>query len=120
MGSYTPHHAISTIRYLKDLELYKHEKPFQILTDIPESARDQRFTNLEYEEVEETFSDIRGNEDTFTLNDHGFTYRHHNFNFDQYENREAVEADYLPKIEELIKEQVEDVDKIFIFDWRVC
>ncbi|MCJ1434733.1 hypothetical protein MMC27_004103 [Xylographa pallens] len=114
-----PEDAVSTIKYIKELELYEREKPFQILIDIPKSAPDQRYTNLVYEDREETFHDVRGKETTFTLNDHGFTYRRHNFEFDDYEDREAVEANYLPKVEEFIKAEVEDVDKVFFFDWRL-
>ena len=63
---------------------------------------------------------MRGMEQTYTLNDHAFTYRHHNFEFDDYEDRKAVEAHYLPKVEKFIRSEVEDVDKVFFFDWRVC
>jgi len=114
-----PHNSIGTIRYLKNLELYKREKPFQILIDIPEDAPDQRSTNLEYEDKEVEFQDVRGKEQAYTLNDHGFTYRHYDFGFDEYEDREAVEKRYLPKVEDFIRKEVDEVDKIFIFDWRL-
>lgn len=64
--------AVGTFKYIKWLDLYKKEKPFQIFIDIPKTAPDQRFTNLSYEEREETFRDVRGQEESFTLNDHGF------------------------------------------------
>lgn len=118
-GSYAPQNTVSNIKYIKWLELYKREKPFQILIDIPKSAPDQRYTNLVYEEKEETFYDVRGKETTYSLNDHGFTYRHHDFKFANYEDRKAVEANYLPKIEQFIRTEVDDVDKVFFFDWRV-
>ena len=118
-GSNVPQDAVSNIKYIKFLELYKREKPFSILIDIPKNAPDQRYTNVVYEDREETFHDVRGKEQTFSLNDHGFTYRHHNFEFDDYEDREAVEAGYLPKVEQFIRAEVEDVDKVFFFDWRV-
>ena len=116
---YVPQDTLSTIKYIKMLELYKVEKPFQILIDIPKSAPDQRYTNLIYEDKEETFYDVRGEEQMYSLNDHGFTYRHHDFGFKDYEDREAVEASYLPKVEHFIRVEVEDVDKVFFFDWRV-
>lgn len=118
-GTYVPKDALSNIKYIKDLDLYRKEKPFQILIDIPKDAPDQRFTNLVYEDKEELFRDVRGKEDTYSLDDHGFTYRHRNFGFDKYEDRSAVEAYYLPKIEQFIEDEVEDVDKVFFFDWRV-
>lgn len=114
-----PQDAVGTIKYIKRLDLYKKEKPFQIFIDIPKTAPDQRFTNLLYEEREETFRDVRGKEENFTLNDHGFAYYHHDFGFDDYENREAVEANYLPKLEDFLRAKVEDVGKVLFFDWRV-
>lgn len=117
--SYLPQDAVSKIKYIKDLELYKREKPFQILIDIPKDAPDQRYTNLDYEDREEKFHDVRGKEQMYSLDDHGFAYRHHDFAFDEYENRAAVEANYLPKIEHFIKKEIQDVDKVFFFDWRV-
>ena len=116
---YVPQEAVSNIKYIKQLELYEREKPFQILIDIPKTAPDQRYTNLVYEDKEETFYDVRGKEQRFSLDDHGFTYRHHDFEFDEYEDRDSVEANYLPKIEQFIRAEVEDVDKVFFFDWRV-
>ena len=118
--SYLPQDTVSSIKYIKDIELYKKEKPFQILIDIPKHAPDQRHTNVVYEEREEIFNDVRGKEQEYSLDDHGFTYRHYDFAFDEYQDRAAVEAKYLPKLEEFIKREVQDVDKVFFFDWRVC
>ncbi|KAL9103694.1 MAG: hypothetical protein Q9163_001288 [Psora crenata] len=121
--SYLPQDAVSRIKYIKDLELYKREKPFQILIDIPKDAPDQRFTNLDYEDREETFHDVRGKEQMYSLDNHGFTYRHHDFAFDEYENRAAVEANYLPKIEHFIRKEVQDVDKPLrnpVEDWPLA
>lgn len=116
---YIPRDTTSSIKYIKDLELYEREKPFHILINIPPDAPDQRHTNLEYEDREEVFHDVRGKEQDFNLDDHGFTYRHHDFCFEEYENRAAVEANYLPKIEQFLRAEVQDVDKVFFFDWRV-
>ncbi|KAL8897523.1 MAG: hypothetical protein Q9207_007175 [Kuettlingeria erythrocarpa] len=118
-GTYLPRDVRSAIKYIKNSDLYRREKPFQILIDIPEDVPDQRFTNLVYDAKEEIFHDVRGKEQEYSLNDNGFMYRQHNFGFDDYEDRSAVEAHYLPKIDQLIRAEVEDVDKVFLFDWRV-
>ena len=115
----SPNACSSSIKFLKWQTLYEKERPFQIFTDIPEAAADQRLTNLVYEDIKQTFHNIRGRETCFHLDDHGFTYRRHQIDFEDFESRKAVEAEYLPQIEKLFKKCVDEVDKVFIFDWRV-
>ena len=114
-----PNACSSSIKFLKWQTLYEQERPFQIFTDIPEAAADQRLTNLVYEDINQTFHNIRGRETCFHLDDHGFTYRRHQIDFEDFENRKAVEAEYLPQIEKLFRKCVDEVDKVFVFDWRV-
>ena len=109
----------SSIKYIQWQRLYDNEKPFQIFIDIPKDTPDQRYTNLVFEDKETKFVNIRGRQQDFSLNDHGFAYRHHQFEFDDFEDRVKVEEFYLPQVEDFIKKEVEDVDKVFFFDWRV-
>lgn len=114
-----PQQIDATIKYMQYLELYEKEKPYQILIDIPEDAGDRRYNNIKFEQKEQTFRNVRGHERSFDLDDHGFTYRSHDFNFDNYEHRQSVERVYLPKVERFLKAEVEGIDKVFFFDWRV-
>lgn len=109
----------ASIKYIKWQDLYEREKPFQIFIDIPKDAVDQRYNNLEFENKEEIFFDVRGREQEFGLDDHGFTYRHHHFEFDDFEDRTSVESRYLPMVEQFLRNELEDVGKVFFFDWRV-
>lgn len=121
MGASAPlwNDAEGKISFIKWQELYEHEKPFQIFLDPPKDAEDQRTTNLVFEEKRILFHDVRGKEDTFNLDDHAFAFRKHNLTFDDFENIEAVEKEYLPEVEAIIRAEVGKADKIFIFDWRV-
>ena len=114
-----PDSVKASIKYIRWQQLYEREKPFQIFVDIPPDAADQRYNNLVFENKEETFHNIRGQERKFSLNGHGFTFRHYDFDFDDFEDRASVESIYLPKVEKFIKAEIEDVDKVFFFDWRV-
>jgi len=122
MGASAPlkNDAEGNISFIKWQELYEHEKPFQTFLDPPRNAKDQRTTNLVFEEKKILFHDVRGEEDTFSLDDHAFAFRNHDLRFEDFENLEAVEQEYLPEVEAIIKAEVEGSDKVFIFDWRVA
>lgn len=130
----------ATLRYLQWQELYETEKPFQIFLNIPPDAKDQRESNLVFEDVQQEVRNIRNDKHTFLLDKNGFQFEEFDVGPKEIDikNREAVEAKYLPKVEKLIKEKVKDVDQVcvpvyncvaipvtdskiqvFIFDWRV-
>jgi hypothetical protein len=67
--------------------------------------------------------DVRGlKEPIKTIDEKGFVYRKHKTKVpvEGFLSRETVEKDYLPEVEELIKGELEGVDRLFFFDWRVC
>lgn len=103
--------------YAKDLPIFKHEKPYSILTSF--EGCDET-TNMQFgPEQAETITSIRGVEDQFTLDKHGFKYTSSPTAFSDWGNRQAVEENYLPEVEALLHKSVEEVDEILIFDWRV-
>ena len=123
------------LKFLAWQDLYNHEKPFQIFIDIPPSAPDQRSSNLVFETVHVPLQDVRnlpdgGGGDTgkfFSLDGNGFVYRKHEMTgmlrdvgaFFAEADRETVERAYLPEVEKLLRGQIEGVDEVFFFDWRV-
>ena len=119
MCSPSPAVTTGTVRYLKWLDLYNKERPFQVFIEIPKDASDQRTTNLEWEQRLEKFHDVRGREDSFTLDGNGFMYLHAPTEFHDFGSPEAVEAQYLPEIDDLLRSTVDGIDRIFFFDWRV-
>jgi len=112
---------LASFDFVKRLELYETEKPFQVIADLPHSAHDKRSDNLEFEPKQHTVYDMRESSNEFTLDEHGFTYFTHQPKWmpTSFSSREDIEAKYLPGVESLIKMHVEDVDEVFFFDWRL-
>ncbi|KAI9795222.1 MAG: hypothetical protein M1833_007304 [Piccolia ochrophora] len=64
------------LNFLQWQDIYNTEKPFELMTDIPADAPDQRRTNLVFHSVgEQKIRDVRGVEDRYSLDAHGFAYR---------------------------------------------
>jgi hypothetical protein len=108
-----------TLKFLQWQPLYVHEKPFQIFINIPPSALDQRTTNLVFENITLPVHDIRFRPSPPTLDSHGFTYIKQETSVKDFSSRESVDKYYLPEIEALLRMEVEGVDQVFFFDWRV-
>jgi hypothetical protein len=107
------------VHFIKWLPLYEREKPFNIFINLPEDAKDTRTNNLEFDIKDTTFHDVRGEESDFTLDDHGFAFLKYQHDFKNFDNREAVESEYLPQIEKMVKEKIPGADRVALFDWRV-
>lgn len=118
-----PGDETTAFHFLKWQELYETEKPFQIYIDIPKDAPDQRSDNLVFEQGQETVvRNVRGNENAFGLDSHGFMYVKSDSKLPstQFYDRRSIEETYLPECEALIMKHVPNVDRLCIFDWRVC
>lgn len=114
------HDEVITFQYIVWQDLYLKEKPFQLFLDIPSDAPDQRKTNIEFEHKEVVVQDIRANEETFSLDSHGFMVRRSGTLSSLVDmTTTSVESIYLPAVEEFLRAEVEGVDRVFFFDWRV-
>ncbi|CAG8069228.1 unnamed protein product [Penicillium salamii] len=105
------------LRYLKWDERYKREKPYQINSHIPGLSEHEK-SNLSFESVAQSIADIRGQEDEFTLDTNGFQVladRSPPWDFTQGLTIKA----YYDEIETILKGNIEGVDKVFCFDYRV-
>ncbi|KAK0116361.1 hypothetical protein ONS95_013381 [Cadophora gregata] len=104
--------------YLQWQELYKHEKPFQIFSQIPPDFPNRRPTNLVFWNApEEAVKDLRGIEGQFTLDQNGFMVRRQDMPETDLQTEDAVRNEYVPHIEKLLKKEVDGVDFIYCFDW---
>ena len=108
-----------TLRFLKWQKLYEVEKPFQIFINIPEDAEDRRDTNLMFESISLKIHDVREQSRDFSLDDNGFMYRQHTTEVNNFTDRKTVDENYLPEMEGLLRKEVDGVDRVFFFDWRV-
>lgn len=107
-----------SIKFLKWSTLYEHERPFQIFTELRADSEDQRHTNLSWEEKTVIIEDFRGQAQEFQLDSHGFSSCHIP-GFMELTDKNIIEQQYLPAVENLLRAHLEDVGTVFIFDWRV-
>ena len=107
----------ASIKFLEWLPLYNSEKPFQIFMDISGDVKDQRKTNLVWDERAVTVTDFRNNNE-FELDTHGFTVRELP-GFSELDDAEIIRKEFLPAVERMLKTELDDVGTVFIFDWRV-
>ncbi|KAI0892893.1 hypothetical protein F4806DRAFT_505357 [Annulohypoxylon nitens] len=109
----------ANLAFLQWNDLYDVEKPFQIFINIPGYAEDKRSTNLSWEVKSKVIRDIRGLEVPPTLNDYGFKFLHRPSRLSDFSSKEKIASVYLPEVEEIIKAELRDVEKVCIFDWRM-
>jgi hypothetical protein len=109
----------TTIQYLEWQDIYEREKPFLLLFDLPDNAKDRRTSNLVFKAKTLTLHDIRASETPLTLDENGFMVKQSTTQVTDFANRKYVDENYLPEAEKLLREQVEGVDRVYFFDWRV-
>ena len=108
--------------YLEWDNLFHKEKPFEILIDIPPEASDQRKTNLTFQHAsKELVRDARPNLADLKLDIHGFEclLHHSQLKAHEFRDRKKVEQVYLPECETLLKDHVQSVDDVYIYNWRL-
>jgi hypothetical protein len=113
--------VVANLQYAKRLKLYEVEKPFQSFIEIPEDVPDKRPTNLEFENKEETITNMRDMKAWFTIDCHGFAIKDDPVDYDpnMFSEKEEVEKLYFPRLEGIIAEMIGPVDRVLFFDWRV-
>jgi hypothetical protein len=111
---------VTRLQYVKDLHIFKAEKPFVILSNLKAKNSDHRKTNLEFEYGElQTITDLRGRKELFSLDSHGFHVCSHDWDMDNWYSKRAVEGEYFREIEDLLKTEIPGITKVKIFDWRM-
>ena len=113
-------HERKKLMYLQWEDKFNSEKPYQIVSEnIPELDGLARSNITMIEGPEEMIEDIRGRETTFDLDQNGFKVLKCAFPAIDYQRNEDVEEIYKPEVEKLLRENVEGVDKVVFFNWRV-
>lgn len=106
--------------YLLWDDKFKREKPYQIVSEnIPELDHLARSNIQMVEGPEELIEDIRGREESFTLDNHGFQILKNRFSTIDYQISEEVETIYQHEVESLLKDSIAGSNKIVFFNWRV-
>ncbi|KAL9026671.1 MAG: hypothetical protein Q9196_004694 [Gyalolechia fulgens] len=110
----------TTFQYLAWQKLYETEKPFKLFVDLPAHVSDQRRTNLEFRSKDaEDIIDVRGYEASFSLDIHGFQFIKHTTSVEDFHDLTEVQEKYFKEVAEIIRDNVEDVERVVIFDWRL-
>ncbi|KAH9822906.1 hypothetical protein Tdes44962_MAKER00734 [Teratosphaeria destructans] len=105
------------LQYLKDDPIYRSVKPVQI---TPNFADKEKRTNVKLESGElETIVDVRGLDESFTLDQNGFRYVKAPTRFEQWSSQPRIAEEYLPELESLLKREVDGCDEIYFYDARI-
>ncbi|KAJ5565073.1 hypothetical protein N7513_001315 [Penicillium frequentans] len=115
------------LTYLHWQNSYTHTRPYRIAQFGRNKKNDERTHNLVFHkgDAAETIRDIRGVNDftKFTLETNGFVYaKHPPPLFTQpkdFLDPEQVRNLFLPECEAILRKEIEGVDRIFIFDWKI-
>jgi len=106
--------------YVEWQDLYKDEKPFQILIDLPGEATNKRTTNLVFSKgIEENIQDVREQLSKFDLDIHGFVHRNHptRLKMEDFADKAKVENIFLPECEAILKDVMDGVDQVYFYNW---
>lgn len=117
-----PVHEKGTFQYLEWKDLFYHEKPFQIIIDLPQDALASRKSNLTFHQGgEELIEDVRDRLDEFDINKHGFFYvtSSSQLSGSDFEDKKKIEEIYLPECEQLVRNAIEGVDRVYCYNWLV-
>ncbi|KAI8960372.1 hypothetical protein F5Y11DRAFT_349625 [Daldinia sp. FL1419] len=108
------------LRFIKPLSKYKTEKPYWLFVGRPSEFSEIDLTNVELETVPGIpLHDIRNDGESYTLDDHGFQFVKHDQTFVEFDDEKLIESEYLPQVEKVIRDNVPDAQKVFVFDWRI-
>ncbi|KAL7955402.1 hypothetical protein V8C34DRAFT_316484 [Trichoderma compactum] len=106
--------------YATWLDLYEHEKPFKLFVDLPSHVSDQRRTNLIFQPKDtRDVVDVRGDESSFSLDVQGFSFVTHVTSVVDFHDAVQVKEKYFQEVEGILKNNLQDVKRVEIFDWRL-
>jgi hypothetical protein len=69
--------------------------------------------------VAETIHDIRGREADFKADTHGFQVCRQETVVQDWTDQDSIETQYFSEMEQLLKKELQDVDEVCFYDWRV-
>lgn len=110
----------SRLYYMQWHQGLEHEKPYQLVSeDLPELYGIPR-QNFEIKlGPPQAIVDVRGRENDFDLESHGFAYARHVFQTTDFLDEHHIKTKYMPEIEQLLRKHVTEVDEVCFFQWRV-
>lgn len=113
------HNLTASLDFLSPLTLYETQKPYRIFSqDLAAHGRPR--SNIELEKHQGIFiHDIRGREDQFSLDEHGFQPISHTIKFTAFDDPARISGEFLDEVEELIMNNIPGVKGLYLYDWKV-
>jgi len=119
----TPNHIGSqqaTFSYFQLQPHHEHEKPYEILIDLPEEAQHVPRSNLAFETADCIVEDARGHEAEFEIDSHGFMWRRLRTAVEDLKDRASIETEYFQEVEQFLRGLLgPQVRKVKFFNWKV-
>lgn len=109
-----PHDVQTTLNYLGK-ETLDGQPPFNIVYKVPPEVPR---TNITTDPHEVVIHDVRGQEDTVSLDKTGFQFVKHVSQEKDFLDDKAIEAHYYKEVEELLKRET-GAKRVFIFDHTI-
>ncbi|CAH0044609.1 unnamed protein product [Clonostachys solani] len=106
---------ISQLNYIQNSDLFLRQKPYEILSEVPDGCEKSNFQLMTGHA--ETIHDIRGYEDQFDLDNHGFQVVRHTLETTEFDEN-TIKREYIPAIETLLK-GTDPGTEVHVFDWRL-
>lgn len=103
------------LNYIRWEDEFRTEKPYEFISQAPEGCPRKNFTLAA--SPEQAIHDIRGSEELFNLDDHGFQIVRQELGAIPTD-QEGIEKEYLPKVIDLLQ-NIDPGAEVVIFDWRV-
>jgi hypothetical protein len=108
----------TSIEHLADLELYKTEKPYAVILRQSDWNESIVTNNLQFElHNNVVVKDIRGRENEFALDTHGFAIMHHRSSLSQFETWDDVR--YYQKETQQFLTKLFDAERVVTYDVKV-
>lgn len=110
--------VLGRFNYFQWQPKFQEEKPYYLYTDPPPGYPNANFATQPGEA--EIIRNVRGIEEGFNLDDNAFAFRRQKYPYPLEDVDEVtIKTQYLPSLETMIKELLQQDCEIFWFDWRV-
>lgn len=90
--------------------IFAKVKLYKLYINVPNGFPVTNFTHVQGQE--ETIYDMRGQEEFYTLDQHGFAVKRDNMSLQNFD-KATIESCYLEQVEALLRKEVDDVSEVF-------
>lgn len=111
-------HTVTLGFYDADSPTFQSEKPYVCLVPLTHAPKGFKQTNVEYVDKTVDVRDIRGYEELFQIDIHGFELARHTTSFQDWHDGRKVVDEYYPHVVELLKGALQ-ASSVFVFDHSV-